>query len=331
MPFFAPAPVTHVNLAKAHAVHKVKKKQDGKAQKKASGASPVRTNLPLDPNMVVQANAAQGGYQGSAGARTLLPTDAPAAGQGGTQQPKVLVPTDAQSPAKTNIATAANAAKGESKLKWVHDTYFDAGASDLIGTFTTQIIRYGVRYEQSELHIYAKNETLDTTGTNLPFRSIVSGASAGIGYRYWLPGNHAFATVSYGKYFSGDNKNKSDFRVGAAGYYDWKHKNQFTDYYGDLFYIDIAQDVFISSRLRTGLVLFQHGGDSGTGYFVLQGFGSGKGDNGTENRIEAGFGVAYVFQKKISLNVELRGGYAYRGTINNRTYLNPQIVLSGGL
>jgi hypothetical protein len=204
----------------------------------------------------------------------------------------------------------------------------------LVGTFTTQIVRYGVRYEQHELHLYARNETLDTRGTNLPFQSIVTGFSMGAAYRYWFPGNHFFATVSGGKYLSGPNKDRTDFRVGSAGYWGGRSEasKSFNDIYADAFYIDIAKDFFVSGRMRSGLVLLDNGKQGfGTGYGVLQVFASGKGTNGTENRIETGFGIGYVYRQKVSLTVELRAGYAFRGVINNRTYLNPMIVLSGGL
>ncbi|AIE85135.1 hypothetical protein OP10G_1767 [Fimbriimonas ginsengisoli Gsoil 348] len=251
---------------------------------------------------------------------------------------KILIPSDAGgSSAKVDIPKAGNQGggnAGDHKLKWTHDVYFDAGAQDLIGTFTTQILRYGVRYEQHELLVYARNETLDTRGTNLPFQSIISGFSMGAAYRYWFPGNRMFATVSEGQYLSGPNKGRSDFRVGAAGYWDWrtsgKPQDTFTDIYADAFYIDIAKDLFVTGRLRSGLVLTRNSSGYGVGYGVTQFFASGKGLNGSENRIEGGFGVGYVYENKVSLNLEMRAGYAFRGLINNRAYLNPMIVLSGG-
>lgn len=251
----------------------------------------------------------------------------------GSQGPvKILIPNDAneaQSAAKTNIKGAS--AGGSKKLTYVHETYFDAGAEDLIGTFTTQIIRYGIRYQQHEIHVYGRNETLDTRGTNLPYQSIVAGTSVGAAYRYWFPGNRLFATVSDGQFLSGNNKGKSDFRFGLAGYYDWRSDKMFTDIYGDLFYIDIQKDTFATARLRSGMILSHIGGGPLTGYGVFQVFNSGKGDSGTTNRVEGGFGVGYTYANKISLNVEMRAGYAYRGIINNRTFLNPMIVLSGSL
>ena len=77
------------------------------------------------------------------------------------------------------------------------------------------------------------------------------------------------------------------------------------------------------------MILLKNNTGTLTNYGVAQLFASGSGDIGTENRIEGGFGLGYLFDKAISLNVEMRAGYAYRGIITNRAYLNPMIVLSG--
>ena len=57
---------------------------------------------------------------------------------------------------------------------------------------------------------------------------------------------------------------------------------------------------------------------------------SGTGSNGTENRVEAGIGAGYTYAGMFSVNLELRGGDAFRGTITHRTYFNPTVVISGG-
>lgn len=316
MPFFA-----HTPPPKPENKPAVVRKE--KQPAKNSNAGQARTLLP----MTGTSKAGAAGSANGAGSKAVGSTSA-----AGVQGPvKVLIPNDAQTPAKTVIPAAAGGGGGDKKLKWVHETYFDAGAQDLIGTFTTQIIRYGVRYEQHEIHVYGRNETLDTRGTNLPYQSIVAGTSAGLAYRYWLPDNHVFATVSYGHFFSGNNKGKDDFRVGLAGYYDWKSEKSFTDIYGDFFYIDLQKDTYATARIRSGLILHNLSSGPITGYGVLQAFADGKGDSGTTNRVEGGFGIGYLYQKKVSLNIELRAGYAYRGIINNRTYLNPMIVVSGSL
>lgn len=260
-----------------------------------------------------------------------------------TQEPQVLTP-QVLTPNSPNLPTTKqaatpNAAAGQGggrSYQPFFEGYFDAGASDLIGLFSTQVLRYGIRSGQHDVHAFFRNETLDTTGTDLPFRAIVQGTSVGAAYRYWFPDNKIYATFQYGRIFSGTNEDKDDIRVGLAGYTGNRSEKWFSDVYGDFFYIDLAKDTFMSARVRNGLVLNSRRDSTLTGYVVGQAFASGKGQNGTENRVEAGFGVGYTFlnvlspRGAISANLELRAGYAFRGTINDRTYLNPQFIISGG-
>jgi len=328
MPFFSPLPPVKNDHAPAHS-----RKQAAPQKPAPSQNGEARTLLPMTGATKGGKTASGAGFATPAGSGKVASNQGSTSTQSTQGSVKILIPNDAneaQSAAKTNIKGAA-AGGSSNKLKWVHETYYDAGAEDLIGTFTTQIIRYGVRYQQHEIHVYGRNETLDTRGTNLPYQSIVAGTSIGAAYRYWFPGNRLFATVSNGQFLSGNNKGKTDFRLGLAGYYDWRSDKMFTDIYGDLFYIDIQQDTFATARIRSGMILHHVAGGPVTGYGVFQVFNSGKGDSGTTNRVEAGFGVGYTYASKLSLNVELRAGYAYRGIINNRTFLNPMIVLSGSL
>lgn len=242
--------------------------------------------------------------------------------------PNVTAPKGGQ--AGITPATKPSMVSNKAKFSTFFQGYFDAGASDLIGTFSTQVFRYGVRSGQHDLHAYVRNETLDTTSTNLPFRSIVQGFGGGIGYRYWFPGNKLFFTTQLGYIFSGFNKDKTDLRVGFAGYTNSTSEKWFSDIYGDFFYVDLAKDVFLSARGRSGIILNKNRDGVLSTYLVGQTFFSGKGLSGTENRIEGGFGFGYTFRNAVSANVELRAGYAYRGLINDRAYLNPQIILSGG-
>jgi hypothetical protein len=270
--------------------------------------------LPHDIHLVVQ--------------QTLQPTT--------TQQPQVLEPQvltpnnpNVTKQTGTGAATPAGTGGGQ-KYRTFFEGYFDAGASDLIGTFSTQVLRYGVRSGQHDVHAFVRNETLDTTSTNLPFRAIVQGTSVGAAYRYWFPENKIFATFQYGRVVGGTNRNKDDIRVGLAGYTGTNSERYFNDVYGDLFYIDLAEDVILSARVRSGMVLNRRKDGTLNTYVVGQVFGSGKGISGTENRIEAGVGVGYVYKGLISANLELRAGYAYRGAINERAYINPQFIISGG-
>ena len=265
--------------------------------------------LPNDLHLVVQ--------------QTLQPTNA--------QQPQILEP-QVLTPNNPNVVKnqGGGTSAGTKPYRLFFEGYFDAGISDLIGSFTTQVLRYGARAGQHDVHVFARNETLDTRSGNLPYQSNFTGFSVGAGYRYWFPGNKIFGTVQAATILSGPNQDKTDLRMGFAGFDGSSSDKWFNDIYGDFFYVDLAKDVVASVRLRNGLILDRHKDSSLLGYVVGQAFGSGKGLSGTENRIEGGFGVGYVYKGMISANLELRAGYAYRGAINERAYLNPQFIISGG-
>ncbi len=209
------------------------------------------------------------------------------------------------------------------------ELYGDALSQRLSGKSSSLQLRAGMRKGDMDFHIYFRNESYDTTGTNLPFQFAARGAYAGVGVRQWFPGNKAFAIVSYGVGISGANQNKGDLRAGVAGYDEWGNKKWNTDVYADVFYVQLAQDVYGSVRFRPGYILQRDANGKFWAYSIFQGWATGKGTNGVENRVETGAGLGYVFQGHVSLNAELRYGYSYRGTINQRSYFNPVIMLSG--
>jgi len=218
-------------------------------------------------------------------------------------------------------------------VQWVSEGYFDAGYERLLGTFATQILRFGARYGQDDLHAYVRNETLDTVGTGLPYPQSVTGTSVGLEARHWFPGNQMYASASLGQGISGPNEGKADARYGLAGYTNWTHDRWFGDFYGELFYIALATDTFLDGRLRAGRIWKRFKKDYVWGYVVGQFWVSGQTESGTENRMEAGLGVGYSWHEGISLNIELRGGYAFRSGIDDggdRLYFNPTIILAGG-
>ena len=323
MPFFAYAPPPPPKKPLHH-----KKQADPKKQQTSStaartllpmtGGTPGRTTTTATPPTTTQVATTQGPVSTGTG-QTVAPI-------------KILIPNDSQNSAGagSGLTKGTTTSNSKNKLKFVEGLYFDAGAEDLIGTFTTLVARAGVRYNDDELDVYFRNETLDTRGTNLPFQSVIAGASAGVAYRHYFLKDHVFFTASDGSYFSGPNSGKGDFRLGLVGQFDWRNEKVFTDIYTDLFYIDLVKDTILTGRIRSGVIVLKNKTGQVIGYGVAQMFASGSGSEGTENRVEAGFGVGYIFQGHISLNVELRAGYAYRGLIDNRAYLNPMIVLSGG-
>ena len=233
-------------------------------------------------------------------------------------------------PAPVEETVVTDSTGKPTKLRWIKEGYFDAGYEKLIGVFSTQILRYGIRYGQDDLHVYVRNETLDTRGTGLPYPQAVQGSSVGLEYRHWFPGNQMFACISIGDGVGGLNQGKTDVRYGLVGYTNWVHNSWFSDFYGELFYIALAGDTFLDARLRSGRIWHKDKQGYVWGYVVGQFWASGQDETGTENRMEAGLGIGYVFKNAISLNFELRGGYSYRGETNEKTYFNPTIILSGG-
>jgi len=220
------------------------------------------------------------------------------------------------------------------KLKWVNEGYFDAGYEKLIGTFSTQMVRYGVRYGDDDLHMYFRNETLDTRGTGLPYPQAVVGTSVGLEARHWFPGQKMYVSASLGDGIGGTNQGKTDARYGSAGYTSWRSPGWFGDFYGELFYIALATDTFLDWRLRSGRILKEYKDHSYLwDYVVGQFWVSGQTETATENRAEFGPGIGYMFRNSISLNLEFRGGYAFRSPLNannDRVYWNPTLILAGG-
>jgi len=227
------------------------------------------------------------------------------------------------------VALAASAAAQQPEF--FRDVYADAVYNRLTGFSTSQIARVGFKKGQDDLHVLFRNETFDTRGTDLPFQYAARGTSVALGYRHWFPGNRMFGTISYGTGLAGTIKDKADFRAGFAGYTDWSNGRNFTDLYGDLFYVGVAKDTYLNLRIRPGRILRQDKDGRLWVYGVGQLFAAGSGARGTENRVEAGLGIGYLFRGKVTLNLEMRGGYAYRGDISKRTYLNPTIILAGQL
>ncbi|MDR3689825.1 MAG: hypothetical protein P4L46_10635 [Fimbriimonas sp.] len=253
-----------------------------------------------------------------------LPTLVPAM-PGGMGVPAVSAP-------KTAAQTAAKPAAPPPKLRFIESGYFDAGYEKLIGVFSDQIIHAGVRYGQDDLTGFFRNTTLDTRGTGLPYPQAVQGTTIGIAARHWFPGNQMFATVETGDTIAGPFSGRTDTRYGMVGYTNWTHDKAFTDVYGELFYIALQSDTFADLRFRSGQILTK---DKDGNYFWLylvgQGWISGRDTVGTENRVEAGPGLAYVFKKlNLSVNLEMRGGYSFKGSIPDKSFFNPTLIVSTG-
>lgn len=218
------------------------------------------------------------------------------------------------------------------KVEITKDGYFDAGYEKLIGVFTDQVLRIGVRYGQDELNGYAKNQTIDTHGSGLPFPQAITGTSVGLEYRHWFPKNQMFAFFSMGTGVSGFNQGKTDTRYGLIGYSNWMNGRWLSDVYGELVYVALVPDTFADIRFRAGKKLYMDSkGNYVWLYMVGQGWVSGQATSGTENRFEAGPGLAYLYRKwNLSINIEPRVGYSFRGPIPEQLYFNPTIIITAG-
>ena len=225
---------------------------------------------------------------------------------------------------------------GTRNLRWryVTEGYFDLGYEKLIGEFADAQLRFGARYGQDEVDSYVKESWLDTIGSGLPYPQAITGLSVGVDYRHWFPGNQMYAIVSLGYGLSGYDQNLPDFRYGLAGYTSWKHDRWNADFYGELFYVALADDTFLDGRLRAGRIWKQYkDGSFLWGYWVGQFWVSGQVESPTENRMEFGPGIGYQLKEALSVTFELRGGYTFRSDLysdGGRTYFNPTLIIAGG-
>jgi hypothetical protein len=220
------------------------------------------------------------------------------------------------------IAVAAQAARFD-------DLYVEAVWSDLTGFSTAQQYTAGLRNGNTDLYLLAKNETFDTTGTNLPFQYSARGATIGVGARQWGLNHRAYLGISAGKAIDGPDTDKIDFRAGGAGYNNWEQGKRFSDLYGELFYISRADDTFLNVRYRPGLTLHRDENGRLWTYLVGQVWAAANSDLGTENRVELGPGIGYIYRGYITVNLDLRAGHSFHGTITDKDYFNPVVSVAG--
>ena len=211
------------------------------------------------------------------------------------------------------------------------DIYADAAWSDLTGLSSSQHFTWGSRDGDFATFVSLKNEWFDTRGTDLPFQYSARGSRVGVGGRYWFAENKMHASASTSYVFAGFNEGKMDNRVAVVGYDQWEQGKRYSDLYGDLAWVDLADDVFLNVRLRKGTILARDEQKRIWVYGLGQVYASGSGDNGTENRLETGIGVGYIWRGQISANLDLRVGHSFQGDISDKDYFNPMLVISGGL
>ena len=212
--------------------------------------------------------------------------------------------------------------------------YGDAAWSNLTGASTYDSYLSGISVKETDYYLSVKSEWSDTHGTTLPYQSELDGITVGCGAREWFYRHHFFAGVSLGEGVIGQWSGHPDLRIGGAGGNAWEHGKRYTDLYSELFYVSRANDSSLFLRYRPGLKLTQHHEDSRFWvYGISELWASGRGLYGTENRIEVGPGLGYIFYSGaagLSANLDLCGGYSYRGSIPHRSYFNPTITVAGG-
>ncbi|OPZ83376.1 MAG: hypothetical protein BWY76_02303 [bacterium ADurb.Bin429] len=215
-----------------------------------------------------------------------------------------------------------------------HTLYVDAVWTRLTGYSSVQQYTTGVRKGQYGAYLALQNAWADTRGSDAIYQYTTQGVTLTGGLRYWFPGDQWFAFTSFGHVIAGKNEGTDDFRVGAAGFNEWEHgKNRVFDLYGDITWVGAADDLYMTIRAREGVILRQQGNTRWWVYGVGHLAASASGDNGASNRLEAGVGLGYRTYAApfgLSVGLEMREAYSFRGAIDDRLFYNPTIVVAGG-
>jgi len=215
--------------------------------------------------------------------------------------------------------------------KMVFGVYSEAVYNRLTGTSTAIIGRYGYRYGQHEIHGFFRNETFDSRWPPPPALCASRGGVAGVGYRYYFgPQDKAFFTASAGAGILGENVGKPDYRIGLVFGDFWEKGKAVGDLYAEAFWVSRADDALATVRVRPGTILHRDENGRLWAYGVGQMWASQKRKSGTENRVEVGAGLGYVYKGMLSFNLEFRGGYQFAGEPSSRAYTTPWITISGG-
>ncbi|MCX8081995.1 MAG: hypothetical protein N3D17_01135 [bacterium] len=218
-----------------------------------------------------------------------------------------------------------------SEPRFFTEFYGDTAYSGLIGFSSYLNFKAGVSFNQMDYYGFATYDWADTTGTDLPFQYRFQGLTAGLEARYRFPGDAVRFFIGYGFGLTDDVSGEDDFRTGLTGYKHFERDRHFSDIYGELTWHSRAEDAFLNLRYRPGYTLFRNETSRLWTYIPFQLLASGKGDIGTENRIETGIGLGYIMLNgKASLNLEMRAGHSFSGTIDDENYFNPVIIISVG-
>ncbi len=203
----------------------------------------------------------------------------------------------------------------------------DAGWQYLTGLTSTQHFHYGWRAGQSDGYLFLTNSWAEHGRPSAPSRLVVQGLEHGATYRYWLAGAPLSAFASLGEIVSGDEAGKLDPRVGLDLDYYGEDGRRETRADGTLQWLPRLDDAVATLRVRRGPLPVPGRLQP---YAVGQAWLSASGDTPADNRVEAGVGVAYRYHDLATAGVELRAGYAYRGTLTSRGYVNPTVSVAVG-
>lgn len=207
--------------------------------------------------------------------------------------------------------------------------YGDVVSNALTGNSALQDVKVGRRDQALDYYVFARNEYYDTHGAAVPYAYSERGAKIGLGVRHWFAAHRVFGGVSAAPVVSGPHEGRTDFRAGFAGYDERVTDDRLTETYGEAFWVSLGDDCIATLRVRSGAAPSQSGSRCWF-YAVGQLWKSATGDNAAENRAELGYGAAWRIRDWGRVNLELRGGYAFSGEIDQRAYLNPTLIISGG-
>lgn len=238
-------------------------------------------------------------------------------------------------------------------IKWTpeffHQLYGDVTYTYRFGASTFEQYRAGLRAGLIDVYGSVKFDGANTSASQVPTPYSYSGLVPAAGARVWIPGRTAWFGVEVGHGVIGTRKGQNELRVGGTGYWDhdtphaWRRET-----YAEAFFVDSTapvQDVFGMLRHRQGWLFAEAVGGWFWGYGVGQLNVSGRPTYAADNRVELGLGVGWRGFRGwtdaplmadtvagVSLNVEARGGVAYRGDLGGmpRAYVTPLFVLAGG-
>lgn len=209
------------------------------------------------------------------------------------------------------------------------EVYADFAQTNLLGSSSFSRVRFGWEKDNIDYYGLINYQWANTNGSQLPYQYLFQGTSVGVGVRYWFPKKYMTAIIEYSRGVTGDVENENTLEAGFVGYRSFEKEKEFSDIYGQFLWVSNYSDVFLNVRYRPGITLMHNSTSRLWAYIVGEIWASGQEENGTDNRIEVGPGIGYLFLNgHMSANFDLRFGHSFRGAITKENYFNPTFVLS---